>query len=132
MPMTAHSIKQLEQAAGEISHVQALDIIENWSVSNKMTINVKKTKGMWICFTESVLEPPPVYIGDELVERVDTNLNYLEWGFKTTSNGTIMLKLLYSRKANRQVYILKNKVEVKFVYILNCCIFLNMMYCLNI
>jgi hypothetical protein len=26
---------------------------------------------MWICFTESVLEPPPVYIGDELVERVD-------------------------------------------------------------
>ena len=116
MPMTAHSIKQLEQAAGEISHVQqALDIIENWSVSNKMTINVKKTKGMWICFTESVLEPPPVYIGDELVERVDTNLNYLEWGFKTTSNGTIMLKLLYSRKANRQVYILKNKVEVKSV-----------------
>jgi hypothetical protein len=46
-----------------------------------MTINVKKNK--------SVLEPPPVYIGDELVERVDTNLNYLEWGFKTTSNGTI-------------------------------------------
>jgi hypothetical protein len=36
-----------------------------------MTINVKKTKDMWICFTESVLEPPPVYIGDELVERVD-------------------------------------------------------------
>jgi hypothetical protein len=64
----------LDQAvgAGEISHVdQALDIIQNWSVSNKMTINVKKTKDMWICFTESVLEPPPVYIGDELVERVD-------------------------------------------------------------
>ena len=58
--------------AGEISHVQqTLDIIQNWSVSNKMTINVKKTKDMWICFTESVLEPPPVYIGDELVERVD-------------------------------------------------------------
>jgi hypothetical protein len=55
-----------------------------------MTINVKKTKDMWICFTESVLEPPPVYIDDELVERV-------EWGFKTTSNGTIMLKLLYRK-----------------------------------
>jgi hypothetical protein len=83
----------LDQAvgAGEISHVQkALDIIQNWSVSNKMTINVKKTKDMWICFTESVLEPPPVYIDDELVERV-------EWGFKTTSNGTIMLKLLYRK-----------------------------------
>jgi hypothetical protein len=35
----------LDQAVGarEISHVQqALDIIQNWSVSNKMTINVKK------------------------------------------------------------------------------------------
>jgi hypothetical protein len=57
----------LDQAvgAGEISHVheQALDIIQNWSVSNNMTINVKKTKDMWICFTESVLERPPVYIG---------------------------------------------------------------------
>ena len=32
-------------AAGEVSHVQqALDIIQNWSVSNRMTINVKKTK----------------------------------------------------------------------------------------
>jgi hypothetical protein len=39
----------LDQAvgSGEISHVQqSLDIIQNWSVSNKMTINVKKTKGM--------------------------------------------------------------------------------------
>ncbi|CAB3995806.1 Hypothetical predicted protein, partial [Paramuricea clavata] len=37
----------LDQAVGarEISHVQPdLDIILNWSVSNKMTINVKKTK----------------------------------------------------------------------------------------
>ena len=56
--------------AGEISHVQqALDIIQNWSVSNKMIINVKKKRiCMWICFTTSILEPPPVYIGDELVE----------------------------------------------------------------
>jgi hypothetical protein len=64
----------LDQAVGpgEISHVQqALDIIQNWSVSNKMTINVKKTRDMWICFTESILEPLPVYIRDKLVERVD-------------------------------------------------------------
>ena len=42
----------LDQAvgAGEISHVQqALDIIKNWSVSNKMTINVKKTKTKNMC-----------------------------------------------------------------------------------
>ena len=58
---------------------QALDIIQNWFGS------------------ESVLEPPPVYIGDELVERVDKFKLYLERGFKTTSNGTIMLKLLYRK-----------------------------------
>jgi hypothetical protein len=92
----------LDQAvgAGEISHVQqALDIIQNWSVSNKMTINVKKTKDMWICFTESVLEPPPVYIGDELVERVDK--------FKLLGMGLQNNLKWNNHVANRQVYILR-------------------------
>jgi hypothetical protein len=83
MPMTAHSIKQLEPAAGEISHAQqALSRHYPKLVSVEQN-DYQRQKN------KSVLEPPPVYIGDELVERVDTNLNYLEWGFKTTSNGTI-------------------------------------------
>jgi hypothetical protein len=50
---------------------------------------------MWISFTESVLEPPPFYIGDELVERVDKfKLGLLGMGLQ---NGTIMLKLLYRK-----------------------------------
>jgi hypothetical protein len=70
-----------------------------------MTINVKKTKDMWICFTESVLEPPPVYIGDELVERVD---KFKLLGMELQSN----LKWnnhveTVKQKANRQVYILR-------------------------
>jgi hypothetical protein len=64
-----------------------------------MTINVKKTKDMWICFTESVLEPPPVYIGDELVERVDK--------FKLLGMGLQNNLKWNNHVANRQVYILR-------------------------
>ena len=101
----------LDQAvgAGEISHVQqALDVIENWSVSNKMTINVKKTKDMWICFRESVLEPPPVYIGDELnlVERVE-KFKLLEMGLQNNLKWNNHVETVV-QKANRQVYILRD------------------------
>ena len=98
----------LDQAvgAGEISHVQqALDIIQNWSVSNKMTINVKKTKDMWICFTESVLEPPPVYIGDELVERVD-KFKLLGKGLQNNLKWNNHVETVI-QKVTRQVYILR-------------------------
>ena len=59
----------------------------------------------WICFTESVLEPPPVYIGGELVERVD---KFKLLGMELQSN----LKWnnhveTVKQKANRQVYILR-------------------------
>jgi hypothetical protein len=98
----------LDQAvgAGEISHVQqALDIIQNCSVSNKMTINVKKTKDMWICFTESVLEHPPVYIGDELVERVN-KFKLLGMGLQNNLKWNNHVETVI-QKANRQVYILR-------------------------
>lgn len=37
-----------------------------------MVLNPEKTKYMWICFTDSILEPPRVQIGDEEIERVDS------------------------------------------------------------
>jgi hypothetical protein len=98
----------LDQAvgAGEISHVQqALDIIRNWAVSNNTTINVKKTKDMWIFFTESELEPPPVYIGDELVERVD-KFKLFGMGLQNNHKWNNHFETII-QKANRQVYILR-------------------------
>jgi ABC-type ATPase involved in cell division len=80
-----------------------------WSVavgtsccSEELSTVVSDTQS-WICFTKSVSEPPPVYIGDELVERVDKLLgmglqNNLKWNNHV---GTII------QKANRQVYILR-------------------------
>ncbi len=40
------------------------------TTQNKMALNPKKTKEMWICFTDSIPEPPRIRIDDEEVERV--------------------------------------------------------------
>ena len=70
-----------------------------------MTINVKKTKDIWICFTVSVLGPPPVYIGDELVERVD-KFKLLGMGLQNNLKWNNHVETVI-QKANRQVYILR-------------------------
>ena len=41
-----------------------------------MKLNPKKTKDIWIYITDSVQEPPPIQIGDDIIERVKT-LKYL-------------------------------------------------------
>ena len=56
---------------GEHSYLQnALDSVHSWSVRNKMELNAKKTKEMWINFT-GVPPPPPLHIMDTVIERVD-------------------------------------------------------------
>jgi hypothetical protein len=59
---------------------------------------------MWICFTESVLEPP-VYIGDELAERVD-KFKLLGMGLQNNLKWNNHVETVI-QKANRQVYILR-------------------------
>jgi hypothetical protein len=56
---------------GESGDLQsALDSVKSWAVENKMELNAKKTKDMWINFTEA--QPPlPLHIGDAIIERVD-------------------------------------------------------------
>ena len=51
---------------------KVLDSVQNWSNTNKMKLNAKKTKDMWICFGKSNPQPPNLYIGDNMIERVDT------------------------------------------------------------
>ena len=57
---------------------------------------------MWICFTESVSEPPPVYIGDEQVERVD-KFKLLGMGLQNNLKWNNHVETV-KQKANRQVY----------------------------
>jgi hypothetical protein len=52
----------------------AIDCVSNRAETNKMELNPKKPKDMWICFTDSVQEPP------DIIERVRT---FLVFGAKT-------------------------------------------------
>ncbi len=55
----------------ECSQLQsALDSAHSWANENKMELNAKKTKDMWICFN-GASPPPPLRIGDAIIERVD-------------------------------------------------------------
>ena len=44
--------------------------LERWTVQNKMKLNAKKTKDMWITFNKSCPVPPPICIGPAELERV--------------------------------------------------------------
>ena len=50
---------------------QLINEVNNWATLNRMTINAKKTKGMWISLTDAVPEPPRLCIGNEPIERVN-------------------------------------------------------------
>ena len=63
---------QLVEEGMSSSMQVAIDCICKWAETNKMELNPQKTKDMWICFTDSVQEPPPIQIGDEIIERVKT------------------------------------------------------------
>ena len=51
---------------------EVLDSVQNWSNTNKMKFNAEKTKDTWICFGKSNPQPPNLYTGDNMIERVDT------------------------------------------------------------
>ena len=56
---------------GTCSTMQAaVDGLSGWANTNKMVLNSKKTKDMFICFTDSIPEPPRIQIKNEEVERV--------------------------------------------------------------
>ncbi|CAB4007098.1 Hypothetical predicted protein, partial [Paramuricea clavata] len=49
---------------------EVLDGINDWAHRNKMKLNAKKTKDMWICFKAAIPEQPHLKIGDDTIERV--------------------------------------------------------------
>ena len=48
----------------------AVTHLERWAVQNKMELNAKKTKDMWITFKKSCPIPAPINIGPTELERV--------------------------------------------------------------
>ena len=54
-----------------VSQMQnAVTHLERWAVQNKMELNAKKTKDMWITFKKSCPIPAPINIGTTELERV--------------------------------------------------------------
>ncbi|CAB4004432.1 multidrug resistance-associated 5 [Paramuricea clavata] len=62
---------------GSASNMQeVLDAINDWAHGNKMKLNAKKTKDMWICFKAAIPEPSHLKIGDDTIERNNVGINF--------------------------------------------------------
>ena len=44
--------------------------LEGWAEHNKMELNAKKTKDMWISFKKSCPAPEHISIGEKMLDRV--------------------------------------------------------------
>ena len=63
--------QQVVSAASGSNLQQSINEVNNWATLNRMTINAKKTKDIWISFTDAIPEPPRFCIGNEPIERVN-------------------------------------------------------------
>ena len=59
--VSKHSVSQMQGAVTDL---------ESWAVQNKMELNAKKTKDLWITFKKSCPTPPPISIAPAELERV--------------------------------------------------------------
>ena len=81
---------------------QSINEVNNSAVLNKMAINAKKTKDMWISFTDAIPEPPRLRIGNELIERVNA-FKLLGVSFQNNLNWNVHVEEI-TRKANKRLY----------------------------
>ena len=70
-----------------------------------MKLNAKKTKDIWICFGKSNPQPPNLYIGDNMIERVDT-FKLLGVGCQSNMKWNSHIKEI-TRKGNRRLHHLR-------------------------
>lgn len=49
---------------------EAVNHMEDWTTNNKMELNARKTKDMWISFKRSGPVPPPINIDSTVIQRV--------------------------------------------------------------
>ena len=57
---------------GAVSHMQVLNSMQKFADANKMTLNSKKTKDMWISFRDCIPEPPHLSIDSEMIETTSS------------------------------------------------------------
>ena len=92
--------------SGKESHAQeVLNSMDGWAPENKMFLNPKKTNVMWICFKESIPEPPQLSIGGTTIKRVNVfkllgvlHQNNLKWNSHVE---------YITKKANKRLFFLR-------------------------
>ena len=93
-------------AQGTTSHMQeVLEAMQTWAIEHKMTINPKKTKDMWICFSNALSEPALLVMGDDTIERVTAHKLLRVWhqdNLKWNRHVEEMVK-----KANKRLFCLR-------------------------
>ena len=77
---------EIIQRDGYSNLQESLDAVNDWAVSNKMQLDPKKTKDMWICFRNDIEPPPLLTLGNDIIERVTSfkllgvwHQNNLKW-----------------------------------------------------
>lgn len=83
----------------------ALSTINNWSISNHMKINIKKTKEMLIDFKLKPYKPEVLHLDNSLIERVDTFKLLGVWISRDLTWHTQVDKMV--AKCNQRLYLLK-------------------------
>ena len=79
----------------------AVTHLERWAVQNKMELNAKKTKDVWITFNKSCPIPAPINIGPtELESRGFQSLKYWVYMYITISSGIHMSQVLSAKRVN--------------------------------
>ena len=84
---------------------QSINEVNNWVVLNKMAINAKKTKDMWISFTDAIPETPRLRIENELIERVNA-FKLLGVSFQNNLKWNAHVEEI-TRKGNKRLYHLR-------------------------
>ena len=85
------SVRQMQNA---VTH------LERWAVQNKMELNAKKTKDMWITFKKSCPIPAPINIGTTELERVSEFKLLGHDMYRTISSGIHMSQVLSAKHVN--------------------------------
>ena len=84
---------------------EVVDALSKWANDNKMELNAKKTKDMWICFRKAMREPPKLTIGNNVIERVENFKLLGVWQQNNLKWNTHVFEII--RKANKNLYHLR-------------------------
>ena len=102
---TQYEIIQRDGYSNTVFKNLYIDAVNDWAVSNKMQLNTKKTRDMWICFRNDIEPSALLTLGNNNIERVTSfkllgvwHRNNLKW---LRYVGEI------SKRANKRLYYLR-------------------------